>query len=283
MDAVTAMFLKRPEVVANVAAFGILACAERGWRRTAGWLVTGTFIGWLMELSSVRTGFPFGAYAYRQANFPDEAWFGGVPLFASLSFAALSYFGYSAACTMLSPLRRQGWDVQRIDSPAITGSLSTLLLASLLTTWLDVVIDPVTHLGKYWRLGDLYQYASPSGHFNIPLSNYGGWLLTIFCIVLTNQAIDRIFRRVEASPPRGFLLPYRPFWAIAAQLGTFAHMLVMTVYLMSVADVPAETQLGGILASGLFFTGLYVAFAVTMIRRGLSRSLPTQLRAREAS
>lgn len=269
-----AMFLERPEVVANVATFAILSWAERGWRRTVCWFVTGTFIGWLMEFSSVRNGFPFGAYVYREVNFPDEAWIGGVPLFASLSFAALSYFGYSAACTMLSPLRGQGWGAQRIDSPAIAGSLSVLLLASLLTTWLDVVIDPVTHLGKYWRLGDLYQYDSPGLHFNVPFSNYGGWLLTIFCIVLANQAIDRILRRVETSPPRGRALPYRPFWAIAAQLGTFAHMLGVTLYLMTVDGVPAETPLGSILASGLFFTGLYVAFAVTMIRRGFSRSLP---------
>ena len=45
MEAVIAMFQKRPEVIANVAAFAILSLAERGWLRTACWLVTGTFIG----------------------------------------------------------------------------------------------------------------------------------------------------------------------------------------------------------------------------------------------
>ena len=224
-----------------------------------------------MEFSSVRTGFPFGMYAYNAANFPTELWIGGVPLFASLSFAALSYFGYSAACTMLSPLRKRGWDVQRIDSPAVTGSLSVVVLASIMTTWMDVVIDPITHLGRYWRLGDLYRYDSPGTHFNVPLSNYGGWLLTIFCIVLANQALDRALRRADLVPPRGFSLPYRPFWAVFAQLGTFVYMLAMTLYLMGADRVPADTPLLRILVSGVFFTSLYVAFVVTMIRRGFAR------------
>ena len=108
MDALTAMLTERPYVLAFLAAFLVISSAERGMRRTLFWLASGTFLGWLMEFSSIRTGFPFGSYTYHEANFPDELWLGGVPFFASLSFAFLTYFGYSIARTFLSVLERRG-------------------------------------------------------------------------------------------------------------------------------------------------------------------------------
>jgi putative membrane protein len=272
MEAMVAMVQHRPEVVANVVVFAVLATAERGWPRSACWLVTGALIAWAMEFSSIRLGFPFGRYAYRAENFPDELWFGGVPLFASLSFAALSYFGYSAACTLCSPLRWRGAEVERVDSAAVTGSLRVCLLAALLTTWMDVVIDPVTHLGKYWRLGDLYAYTGPGLHFDVPLSNYAGWFVTIFCIVRANQYVDGVLRRGETAPPRGFALPWRPLWGLAAQLGTFVYMLGVTLHLMAGGRVPGDVPLGRILISGAVATVLYVTLAAVLLRRGFARS-----------
>ena len=85
MDYVVSMFVNRPYVVSLVLTFLVVAAAERGWLRMALWLVVGTFIGWLSEFVSVRTGFPFSWYEYYPANFPNELWLGGIPLFASLS------------------------------------------------------------------------------------------------------------------------------------------------------------------------------------------------------
>ena len=59
MDYVVSMFVNRPYVVTLVLTFMVVAAAERGWLRMALWLVVGTFIGWLSEFISVRTGFPF--------------------------------------------------------------------------------------------------------------------------------------------------------------------------------------------------------------------------------
>jgi len=261
------MLAERPYVVAFLATFLVISWAERGWQRTLFWLASGTFFGWLMEFSSVRNGFPFGSYTYHEDNFPDELFIGGVPLFASLSFAFLTYFGYSIACTLLSPLERRRGDVRRVADQRIDSSLQVLLLAVLLTTWADTVIDPVAHLGEYWFLGDLYTYKTAGQHFEVPLSNYGGWLLTSLCIVLVNQRFDDLLRAV---PARGFSLPAKPLWAVGAVLGNFGFILGVTVYLMSSDGVPASEDVGAILASGLALSGLFALFAALMIARGLS-------------
>jgi putative membrane protein len=247
--------------------FALLATAERGLARAGVWLLTGTFIGWLMEFSSTHNGFPFGGYSYHAANYPDDVWLGSVPLFASLSFAALTYFGYSAAMTLLSPLRREGARVRRVDVPGLWASWRALLLATLLITWMDLVMDPVTHLGRYWFLGDLYHYDPGGAHFGVPLSNYAGWLLTSFTIVLVNQMADGGLTRAGVPPSPAFELPFGPLWSIGCQAGTYIMMLAVTVYLMMGAEVPAATPLGGILVSGIVVSAIYGVFVAVMLRR----------------
>jgi putative membrane protein len=263
--------LNHPPVVANLLTFLLLSAAERGLLRTAVWLVSGTLIGWSMEYSSTHNGFPFGMYVYHQESYPQDIWVGTVPLFASLSFAALTYFGYSAARTLLSALRRDGWTLQRIEPPDLATSWRVLLLATLLITWMDLVMDPVTHLGRYWFLGDLYHYDPPGMHFDVPLTNYAGWVWTSFLIVLVNQLADR---RLAASgypeTPR-FDLPLRPLWSIGSQAGTYLMMLIVSLYLMTSERVPEHTPLAGILVSGAVLSAIYGVFVVSMLRRGFER------------
>ncbi len=270
MDALLTLLRNHPPVAANLLAFLVLAASERGVARTVLWLVSGTFLGWLMEFSSTHNGFPFGAYTYHRGNYPDDVWLGTVPLFASVSFAALTYFGYSAALTLLSQLRRQGWKLERIEVADLATSWQVLMLATLLITWMDLVMDPVTHLGRYWFLGDLYDYEPGGLHFDVPLTNYLGWLITSFTIVLTNQGIDRALATAGRRAASAFDLPLRPLWSIGCQAGTYVMMLVITVYLMMSPEVPVETPLVGILVSGLAFTAIYAAFVAVMLRVALS-------------
>ena len=114
MSYAIAMLTDRPYVVLLVIGFWIIAGAERGFGRAAVWFVTGTVIGWLAEFSSVRTGFPFGMYAYHESLFPDELWIGSVPLFASMSFACLTYLGHSVAYTLLAGIRRGPQQVDEV-------------------------------------------------------------------------------------------------------------------------------------------------------------------------
>src|SRR5262249_378369 len=151
----------RPYVIAFLLAFAVLAYCERGPLRALLWFVSGTFLGWLSEFCSVHTGFPFGHYVYHAEQFATELWLGPVPLFASISFPVMSYFAYSAA----RRLRAQD------------GAIGTCVLAAIIGMWMDTVIDPLTLLGHYWFLGDLYHYDPPGPHFGVPLMNYVGWVI----------------------------------------------------------------------------------------------------------
>lgn len=270
MDQLVAMFTERWYVLAFLVTFVVVATAERGWQRMSLWLVTGTFLGWLVEFSSTRNGFPFGNYDYNEAAFPDELFIAGVPLFASLSFAFLTYFGYSAACTLLSRLERGAGGLQRLADPAHDNSFRVLVLAAVITTWVDTVIDPVTHLGRYWFLGDLYAYDSNGIHFDVPLSNYAGWLFTTALIVLVNQTLDALLNDAGVAA-RGFSLPYKPLWALGTIVGNFCFMFAVTLYLLGNSDVPSDKPVGGILASGLLLSAAFIAFAAFMLRRGLAQ------------
>lgn len=266
-----AFISRHPPVAANLAAFLLLAVAEVGALRAVIWLLTATSLCWLMEISSTHTGFPFGFYTYHRASYPDDVWLGTVPLFASLGFGSLMYFGYSAALTLLSPLRLEGWTVRRHHVPGLATSWRALLLAAISITWMDLVMDPVTHLGRYWFLGDLYHYEPGGLHFGVPLSNYAGWLLTSLVVVGTNQQIDRWLEAIGRRAEPAFDLPFRPLWAIGCQAGTYVMMLAVTVSLIGAPSVPPEVPLGGILVNGLVLTGLHAVFVGVMLRRAFAR------------
>jgi putative membrane protein len=265
----------RPYVMAVVIVFWILAPIEIGGRRALVWFVSGTLLGWLSEFASTRTGFPFGHYAYHAHLFPDEVWVGGVPPFASVSFASLTYFGYSGATTLLAPLRRVGSDVVAVVTPSLRRSSGVLLLATVIPTWLDTIVDPVTHLGRYWMLGDIYHYEAPGRHFDVPLSNYLGWLFTCFVIVAANQRADHwLAPRDEPAPARS-RLPFQPFWSLGTIVGNMIFMLVVTIQLMRAPAVPPETPLAALLVSGTALTAAFAFFCAVMIRHGFSRATPT--------
>ena len=266
MDAAILMLVNRPSTVANVVAFLILATAERGPVRALAWLVTGSTIAWLSEASSIRTGFPYGMYFYHSEQFAGEASLGGVPIFASLSISALAYFGYSAAWTLLSPLRGSGAEITRAADASLPYSGRVLFLGALVVMWVDVAMDPLTLLGRHWLLGDLYHYEANGFHFGVPLSNYAGWFLTAAAILFVNQ---RIGRALEGSVPvRPVALPYGPLLGVASQMGTYVYMTGAATYLVLASHVPDEIPTGGILISTIVTLAAYLALVAVMVRRG---------------
>jgi putative membrane protein len=271
MSYVIAMIEHRPAVTALVLTFVIVASAERGWLRMLIWLGTGTAIGWLAEFSSQRTGFPFSWYEYYPTEFPDELWISNVPLFASLSFAALTYFGHSLTYTLFSPLKMGSHGVERVENRTLLLSLKVALWAALLTTWTDFVVDPVTHLGEYWFLGKIYFYHTTSlaWHFDIPLWNYLGWLLTCFSIVFVNQQIDKALFEKGIDYKPAFNLPHRPLWSAGYYIGNYLFILAVNFYLFFHPAVPAEKQIGWILLNTTVFTIAFIVLVVSVIRRRL--------------
>jgi putative membrane protein len=203
--------------------------------------------------------------AYHQEQFAAELWLGSVPLFASLSFAFLSYFSFSAACGL-----RARWNGAGATGPEPI--LATAVLAAVIGTWMDTVIDPLTLIGEHWFLGDLYHYDPPGPHFGVPLVNYAGWMVTIGAIVIANLLLDRVLARRGVPLGRRPALPGQRFWGLGCCIGVFVFMLGVNVQLLVRAATPADVPVERILASGVVSFVLFLAFVAMMSRRGVARA-----------
>ncbi|OGR24173.1 MAG: hypothetical protein A2X79_04915 [Desulfuromonadaceae bacterium GWB2_53_15] len=207
MDILIGTFTMRPYVFAFFAAF-LLACVPHvGWRRTLSFTVVGYLIAFASEWLSINTGFPYGWYYYIETTRNQELWVAGVPFFDSLSYVFLSYCSYTTALFILSPLKSWRWNFATLETRRIRSSCSALILGAFLQTFLDIVIDPVALQGRRWFLGQIYGYRETGLHFGVPLSNYGGWLLTSLLLVGAFQLIDA--RRLAEAPKGVFNLPFR--------------------------------------------------------------------------
>ncbi len=208
MDILIGTFTMRPYVFAFFAAFLCVCVPHIGWKRTLTFTGCGYLIAFASEWLSINTGFPYGWYYYIETTITRELWIAGVPFFDSLSYVFLSYCSYTTALFIISPLKSWRGNLVTLETRRIRRSLSALVLGAFLQTFLDIVIDPVALQGNRWFLGQIYGYREQGLHFGVPLSNYGGWLLTSFFLVGCFQLIDA--RRYSDPAPGGVCnLPYR--------------------------------------------------------------------------
>ena len=190
----------RPYVFLFLACFLLLAVSAWGWRRTMVFSLLGFGMAWAAEAYSVRTGFPFGEYVYFSDHTQDsELWVAGVPLMCSLSFVFLTFAGLQTARLMLVAVGRGSggwWDTRWVHpTPAYRRVAAVALLGGVLTTGLDVVIDPVSLHGEEWFLGRLYDYPHGGFYFGVPLSNFAGWLLVSWAIIGLFLLLDLLVLR----------------------------------------------------------------------------------------
>ncbi|HEX7787195.1 MAG TPA: carotenoid biosynthesis protein [Methylomirabilota bacterium] len=157
----------RPYVIGFLAFFLFAATRDLGARRALGYLAWGTGVALAAELSSTRVGIPFGLYHYTGHTHGAELFIANVPVFSPLSFPFLAYAAYCVARLALP----RTWAASR------RGRASMVLLAGVLMTLLDVVIDPLAVRGERWFLGHLFDYPAGGLYFGVPLSNFVGWLL----------------------------------------------------------------------------------------------------------
>lgn len=163
--------LKRPYVFCFLLVFLFLSIRRRGIFKTLVFLITGYFIAWLSEWCSINFGFPYGTYHYVYENLKGELLNHGVPVWDSLSYVFLCFAGLELVEFVRGPTGRN-----------VKCILQNTFLSALFVTLLDVVIDPVAHLGRYWFLGEIYFYPHPGIYFDVPFSNFAGWFLVAFLI-----------------------------------------------------------------------------------------------------
>lgn len=115
--------------------------------------------GWAVEWIGHQTGFPFGFYSYTERLQPQ---FGGVPLLIPLAWLMMLPPAWSVAFSITQPLAQRPL-VRRLAFIAVS--------ALAFTAW-DLFLDPLLVSWDFWR------WQEAGAYFGIPLSNYGGWLLT---------------------------------------------------------------------------------------------------------
>jgi uncharacterized membrane protein len=213
-------FVLRPYVFTFLLAYLFLAVAKMGWRRTVVFTTLAYCIAWACEWSSIHNGFPFGLYFYIETTRNQELWVAGVPFMDSLSFTFLSYVSFEVATFLRSPVLRTRFAVATTHSLAIRRSWSVSILAAILMTFLDIVIDPVALQGERWFLGKLYFYPDGGSYFGVTIANFVGWFVICLLILRTYLFVEaRLFpplERVARTFPFQSLAPAGLYFGILA-------------------------------------------------------------------
>jgi putative membrane protein len=248
-------------VFAFFAAYLLTAIPHLGWRKVALFTPIGYLIAFLSEFSSINTGFPYGWYYYIDTTSNRELWLAGVPFFDSLSYVFLCYCSYSVALLILSPLKSDNYRLQILETHAIRRSFPALLLGSLLQTYLDIIIDPVSLQGGRWFLGQIYGYREAGAHFGVPLSNYLGWWLTSALMIGALQWLDQI---VPEEP--GFRRRYHRLFC-SPLFGPLLYLSVL-VFNLTIATLIGERQIA---VTGLFIVLLPLILVVVLGMQRVNR------------
>jgi putative membrane protein len=252
----------RPYVFAFLAVYLVAAVTHLGWRTTAGFTVIAYLISFVSEYVSINYGFPYGWYYYIDTTSSRELWIAGVPFFDSLSYVFLAYCSYATALFVVSPLKGWRWNLVTLETRRIRRSLSVLLLGALFQVFLDIIVDPVALQGKRWFLGQIYGYREAGVHFGVPLSNYLGWLLVSFLLVLALQRIDARTTRGGVERPAGIAnLPFRSL------LGPILYLSVI-VFNLTVTLLIGEQLMA---VTGIFIFTLPIVMTVVLAIRRTNR------------
>ena len=163
MDLLVGTVTLRPYVFAFLVAFLVAGALDLGWRRTLAFTGCVWPVALVAELSSTRTGVPFGLYHYTGLTRGRELFVVDVPFIASLSFVFLAYAAFALARTALVGRSVSRWGMA--------------VAAGMLMMALDIVIDPLAVRGDRWFLGPLFAYNEPGVYFGVPIANFVGWVI----------------------------------------------------------------------------------------------------------
>jgi putative membrane protein len=152
-----------------------------GVRRIGIFVAVCLVVGGGMEAIGLRTGIPFGHYEFLPLMGPQIL---RVPILLGLAYVGMAYVSWMVARLIL---RTTGADLSGVQA------LNVAVLASAVMTAWDFAQDPVwSTLLHAWRWRD------GGAWFGVPLTNFGGWLLTTFLIYAVFAAF---LRRLKVGGP----------------------------------------------------------------------------------
>jgi putative membrane protein len=148
--------------------FALVHCARvYRLRGAVVFTLSSLFIGYLMELIGVHTGFPFGHYYFTDGMGPKLF---AVPILMGPAYVGMGYVSWTIARIIVSH--------ENDDGVAAGARLVALpLVASFAMVAWDISFDPaLSTFGHYWV------WLEGGSYFGVPVSNFLGWLLTNYLI-----------------------------------------------------------------------------------------------------
>jgi len=149
-------------------------------RRATLALVALTVYAYGVEFVGVTTGQPYGAFEYGVALGPM---LGGVPLALPVFFFPLVLNSYLLCLLLLGDLARSRW----VRLPVVVATVVAI----------DLVLDPGAVALGFWA------YDGGGAFYDVPWSNYRGWLLSATVAVATfDWGLDRdaLLARLDSCP-----------------------------------------------------------------------------------
>lgn len=201
-------------------------------------------ISWVMESTSIATGFPFGHYHYTDNLGPK---LGTVPLLIMPAYFSMCYVAWNLAHVVLDHFERQMTGLLKLAVP--------VLAAFIMVMW-DLSMDPAraTVSGAWiWHDGGSY--------FGVPFVNFVGWYLTVYLIfqafALYESKQDDFRRDVDNGDDRAAA------WMLNAAF-YFATFIEFAMMAWLAADRPVTDPTGVVWSTRALYESLGLVAIFTM-------------------
>ena len=229
-----------------VTAFGVIflvvAIRHLGVKRTLIYATVALGVGVLAENGAVHFGIPYTRYSFNPDLRGHELWAGDVPLMVPMSYTFMAYFAFAAARLVVG-----GPSSSRSRMPVLE-----YVMAVLLATWALWIIDPVSRLGRFFLLGDLFQYHGPGFWFGLPLGSQSGFLCT--SVILVGILTWMMRNEPAAAVPRLRSHPHLP--ALITYLAQVGFMTGAAFVIARTAADPTVATVADTVAGAAFIIGI---------------------------
>jgi putative membrane protein len=173
-------------VLLFAAASIVHAASTRGLAAAVVLFVVAGGIGLVAEAVGVRTGFPFGEYAYADSLGAKVL---GVPVIVPLAWLMMAY-----PCLLLGRRLARATAGGRHERHRFSGLVAVVTAGVTLATW-DLFLDPQMVAAGHWS----WRHPVPAlpGIPGVPLTNYAGWVLVALVLA---AALHLTFPDVKGAP-----------------------------------------------------------------------------------